>query len=570
MRECPRCERCLEDEVLLCPEDQAKTKSTLPGTTLLNGRYRLEKRLGRGAMGQVYVARDENLVTRRVAVKTIRPDVLSDEDLQEGEAIARFEREARTAASIQHPNIVGVTDFGKSEEGVFFLVMEYVEGESLYHLLRREGTITVQRAHGMLKQISAGVEAAHDEGILHRDLKPANVFIVQRKKKEAKLAGDDIVKVGDFGLAKIINSSLAGDASGSGPASRGILGTPEYMAPEQMQSGAALDSRADVYAIGAIAYHMLGGKPPFTGDIMQIFAQKLTQDAPALSTIRSDIPSPVEKSVMRALQREPGGRPATVGDWFLEFDEAFSGASVKEEEKGESRVVIMAPTGAEVYVDDERHGSIGRSGRVILKSIPPGKHVLRVAHAGDRDDERIIEIRPDADEQIIQAQFKSTPSSGLSPSQGGSLGSVSGLALPAPAVVACNNCGSRFAAGTKFCGRCGNTNFDMVTADSPGQPRSAPPPPASYPSLNQPSPSLNQPSPSLNQPSLGGAPNKIRCTRCGVDQPAGTKFCGRCGASLGGSAIAWNPPRPVQVICSGCNTTYPSGTRFCGRCGRTL
>ena len=181
MRECPRCERCYEDDAVLCPDDQSKTKHTLPGTTLLNGRYRLEKRLGRGAMGQVYLARDENLVTRRVAVKTIRPDVLSDEDLQEGEAIARFEREARTAASIQHHNVIAVTDFGKSEEGVFFLVMEYVEGESLYQLLRREGTVTVQRALSLLRQVSAGVEAAHDEGILHRDLKPANIFIVQKK-----------------------------------------------------------------------------------------------------------------------------------------------------------------------------------------------------------------------------------------------------------------------------------------------------------------------------------------------------------------------------------------------------
>src|SRR6185503_6240996 len=164
MHECPRCEKCYEDEVVACPEDQSKTKQTLPGTTLLHGRYRLEKRLGRGAMGQVYLARDENLLVRRVAVKTIRPDVLSDEDLQEGEAIARFEREARTAASIQHPNVITVTDFGKSEEGVFFLVMEYVEGESLFHLLRREGTITVQRAQAFLKQICSGVEAAHDEG----------------------------------------------------------------------------------------------------------------------------------------------------------------------------------------------------------------------------------------------------------------------------------------------------------------------------------------------------------------------------------------------------------------------
>lgn len=561
MRECPRCERCFEDEVEICPEDQAKTKHTLPGTTLLHGRYRLEKRLGRGAMGQVYVARDENLITRRVAVKTIRPDVLSDEDLQEGEAIARFEREARTAASIQHPNVITVTDFGKSEEGVFFLVMEYVEGESLFHLLRREGTITVQRAHGFLKQICSGVEAAHDEGILHRDLKPANVFIVQRKKKDGSLSSDDLVKVGDFGLAKIISSSLSGVTSGSGPASRGILGTPEYMAPEQMQAGVTLDARADVYALGAIAYHMLGGKPPFTGDIMQIFASKLTQDAPALSSLRSDVPSPVEASVMRALRRDAEGRPANVADWFLEFDKACGSTSIKEEEKGEARVVIMAPTGAEVYVDDERHGSIGRSGRVILKSIPPGQHVLRVAHAGNEDDERIIEIRPDSAEQIIQAQFKSAPSSGLSPSQGGSLGNPSGLAIPSPAVVSCTKCGSRFAAGTKFCGRCGNTAFSMVTIDS-ANPHMATPPP-SYPSLN---------APSLTgaQPSLRGGLNAIRCTRCGVDQPAGTKFCGRCGASLGGTDIAWNAPRPVEVLCPGCHHSYPSGTRFCGRCGRTL
>ena len=554
MRECPRCERCYENDAVVCPNDQSKTKHTLPGTTLLNGRYRLEKRLGRGAMGQVYLARDENLVTRRVAVKTIRPDVLSDEDLQEGEAIARFEREARTAASIQHHNVIAVTDFGKSEEGVFFLVMEYVEGESLYQLLRREGTVTVQRALSLLRQVSAGVEAAHDEGILHRDLKPANIFIVQKKKKDGSISGDDVVKVGDFGLAKIISQSLSGLTSGSGPASRGILGTPEYMAPEQMHAGAVLDARADIYALGAIAYHMLGGRPPFTGDIMQIFAQKLTQEAPLLSTLRSDIPGPVEDAVMDALKKEAEGRPETVSKWFAEFDKAASGASVVEEEEGESRLVVMAPAGAEVYVDDERHGSIGRSGRVILTSIPPGKHVLRVAHGGDEDDERVIEIRPDAEEQIIQAQFKSTPSSGLSPSQGGSLGSVSGVALSAPAIVACTRCASRFAAGAKFCGRCGNTTFEAVTTESIVNRQPAP-------------------SPSLNQPSLTGAtgaPNKIRCTRCGIEQPAGTKFCGRCGASLGGSQIAWTAPRPVEVVCPGCRVSYPAGTKFCGRCGRTL
>ena len=160
MRECPRCERCYGDEVIVCPEEGSNTKHTLPGGPLLSGRYLLEKRLGRGAMGQVYLARDENLLTRRVAVKTVRPDILTDEDMQQGEAIARFEREARTAASIRHPNVVDVTDFGKSPDGVFYLVMEYVQGETMHHLLRREGTLSPQRTLSLLRQVVAGVEAA--------------------------------------------------------------------------------------------------------------------------------------------------------------------------------------------------------------------------------------------------------------------------------------------------------------------------------------------------------------------------------------------------------------------------
>src|SRR5882724_8045487 len=156
MRECPRCEKCYEDDVVVCPLDQANTKHTLPGPTLLSSRYLLEKRLGRGAMGQVYLARDQNLVTRRVAIKTVRPDILSDESLQDGEAIARFEREARAAASIRHPNVVDVTDFGQSPDGVFFLVMEYVDGETLYDLLRREGSINPQRAVNIMRQVVAG------------------------------------------------------------------------------------------------------------------------------------------------------------------------------------------------------------------------------------------------------------------------------------------------------------------------------------------------------------------------------------------------------------------------------
>src|SRR5688500_11960375 len=124
MRECPRCECCFEDDVEICPQDQVNTKHTLPGPRLLASRYLLEKRLGRGAMGQVYLARDQNLQTRRVAVKTVRPDILSDEDLQEGDALARYEREARSAASIRHPNVVAVTEYCTRPVGSFFLAID--------------------------------------------------------------------------------------------------------------------------------------------------------------------------------------------------------------------------------------------------------------------------------------------------------------------------------------------------------------------------------------------------------------------------------------------------------------
>jgi serine/threonine protein kinase len=540
MRECPRCEVCYEDGVENCPQDQTTTKTTLPGPRLLASRYLLEKRLGRGAMGQVYLARDQNLLTRQVAVKTVRPDILSDEDLQEGEAIARFEREARAAASIRHPNVVDVNDFGKSAEGVFFLVMEYVEGETLYHLLRREGTVNPQRAATIMRQVVAGVEAAHDEGILHRDLKPANIFLMQQKRKTG--GEDGFVKVGDFGLAKIVNADRSDVTSASGPASRGIIGTPEYMAPEQMQPGVPLDARADIYALGTIAYHMLGGRPPFTGNITQLIAQKLTQAPPALSSLRSDVSAELEASIMRALAKETADRPATAGEWFESFETAVSESS-DTSNNGDSRLVVMAPSGAEVYVDDERYGSVGRSGRVILTSLAPGQHVLRVSKSGEPDEERVIEVRSDIAEQIIEAQLKIGPSSKqLSPSRGGSLASKHGEHSTTLVVVMCTKCHSRFAEGVKFCGKCGNTTFQPVSDVQPA--------PSSVPGTP--------------------GPSAVTCPRCRQSYPANTKFCGRCGIPIGTAALDWRAPKPVEVFCRGCGSSYPAATNFCGRCGKPI
>jgi len=215
--------------------------------------------------------------------------------------------------------------------------------------------------------------------------------------------------------------------------------------------------------------------------------------------------------------------------------------------EGDSRVVIMAPAGSEVYVDDERQGSVGRSGRVILTSVAPGQHVLRVARSGEADDERVIEIRPEGAEQIIQAQFKSAPSSDqLSPSQGGSLDSRTGGDLNTPGVVICTSCHSRFAEGVRFCGRCGNTSFHPLASVLET---------AVLPKIGA-------------SPATQGA--AVTCPRCGKGYDQEVKFCGQCGIPIGTSSLDWRVPRPVEVFCRMCGTSYPAGTKFCGRCGKPI
>jgi serine/threonine protein kinase len=464
--------------------------------------------------------------------------------LQEGEAIARFEREAMAAASISHPHIVDVTDFGESAEGIFYLVMEYVEGETLHRLLRREGTLPINRAVKLLRQIADGVEAAHEVGILHRDLKPANIFIMNKGK-----SGDGFVKVGDFGLAKIVNQTMTDANSNATPSSRGIIGTPEFMSPEQMQPELGVDVRADVYALGTIAYLMLGGRTPFTGDLMQLVMQKIMHAPPPLSSLRSDIPPDVERVVMRSLEIEPAKRPATVGEWIAELEAATEDVEDKKT-IGTSRLVILASAGAEIYVNDERKGSVGSSGKIILTTIPAGRHVLRVSKNGEKDDERVIEIREDAGEQVIQAQLKPLgEASNSQPSPSGASGgnSVGSGSPPSvmPAIVACANCGARFAEGVKFCGKCGNHSFNVVSE-------------------------------TVNQSSFP-------CPRCSATLPADSKFCGRCGLNLSQTGSVPKPSpigfpsnsqlgtaRQFEKICRRCGSVFPPDIKFCGRCGNNL
>jgi predicted amidophosphoribosyltransferase len=178
--------------------------------------------------------------------------------------------------------------------------------------------------------------------------------------------------------------------------------------------------------------------------------------------------------------------------------------------------------------------------------------VLRVSKLGEPDDERVIEIRSDVAEQIIEAQLKIGVSSNqLTPSRGGSLDSRSGGNSTTLVVVMCTKCQSRFAEGVKFCGRCGNTTFQPVTGELPPAP--APPPPTP-----------------TTAPTASSSPGGVACQRCGNTYAAGIKFCGRCGIPIGTSTLEWRQPKPVEVFCRVCGGSYPAGTKFCGRCGKPI
>ncbi len=527
MKECNKCGYCGLDGETQCPNDESKLRISLPGDLTIADRYEVLRRLGRGAMGQVYLARDKKLGTREVAIKTVRQDILSSVDMAEGEALARFEREAISAGSIRHPNCVNVTDYGETVDGIFYLVMEYVEGETLHRLLRREGTLPLKRAINILRQIADGIEAAHEKSILHRDLKPANIFIMNSRRDK-----DGIVKIGDFGLAKIGNQTVSDASSMATPSSRGIIGTPEYMSPEQMQPEVGVDERADLYSLGTIAYLILAGRTPFTGDLMELVMQKVVHEPPSITSFRDDIPENVAEIIMLAIAREPDARPTGVGEWIDQLESAAE--SVGKQVEGEvSRLVVLAPVGSEVYLDDERQGNVGKSGRIVVGTVPTGQHLLRVTREGSKDDERVIEIREGGEDQVINAQLRSINTGGaLTGSQGASSNAPSSIL---PGIVACRFCGSRFADGVQYCGRCGNRDFSVVKQGDSG---------------------------------AHGV-----CPRCSSHLYSDSKFCGKCGLVLGNTAgqrVAQVNQEPIKKYCGKCGERYDKKVKFCGVCGNTF
>ena len=277
---------------------------------LIAGRYRLIERIGEGAMGTVYLARHEGL-QRQVAVKFLQEELAGNKEIA-----ARFAREAVAAARLQHPNVIAVYDSGADDQGCCYLVMEYVGAESLRTVMERAGAIPPERALSLARQIGAALDHAHSLGIVHRDIKPENVLVLD-------LDGVETVKVIDFGIAKVF---LPEGPTGPGLTRNGlVLGTPEYMAPEQA-AGGAVDRRADIYALGVIAYEMLLGRRPFdSDDVMSLLMAHLNAAPPAPSTVRPDLgfgPA-VDEVMARALAKSPAARFQRAADLVEQLDAAL-------------------------------------------------------------------------------------------------------------------------------------------------------------------------------------------------------------------------------------------------------
>jgi serine/threonine-protein kinase len=230
-------------------------------------KYRLDERLGGGGMGTVYRA-THLLIDRQVALKVLSQRFVGDQTAQQ-----RFRREARAAGRMQHPNAVTVTDFGATEDGYLYIVMELLEGRTLRDLLAHEAPLDPARAVSMILQACAAVGQAHDSGLIHRDLKPANIFIEQRPNLPA------VVKVLDFGVAKFAVEEHEDDYDTLTQVGA-IIGTPRYMAPEQCSGAAQLTPAADVYSLGIILYEMLTGVVPFNADTPLAIALKQVSEPP--------------------------------------------------------------------------------------------------------------------------------------------------------------------------------------------------------------------------------------------------------------------------------------------------
>lgn len=261
------------------------------------GQYRLKELVGRGGMGEVYLS-EHRLLKRPCAIKLIRPEQVGD-----AKTLARFEREVQSTAQLTHPNTIEIFDYGRTDDGTLYYVMEYLNGSSLEELVRLEGPLPARRAVSLIRQVCSALVEAHSQNLVHRDIKPSNVIVCQR----GGIA--DVAKLLDFGLVRNVTTMAGANLTLDG----NILGTPEYMSPEQASDAALADPRSDIYSVGCLLYFLLTGNPPFVRKtVIETLIAHRQEPAEPLSTANSSFPRDLEFAIHRCLEKNPDNRFANV------------------------------------------------------------------------------------------------------------------------------------------------------------------------------------------------------------------------------------------------------------------
>ncbi|HEX3447057.1 MAG TPA: serine/threonine-protein kinase, partial [Isosphaeraceae bacterium] len=257
------------------------------------GQYQLRQKLGVGGMGEVYLA-EHQMLKRPCALKLIKPEAGADPI-----ALARFEREVQSAARLSHPNTIEIYDYGHTDDGTFYYVMEYLPGMSLQDLVQTYGPLPARRIIYFFRQVCAGLAEAHAIGLVHRDLKPANIYITVRGGEV------DFAKILDFGLVKLTKDKGAVALTSD----QRVSGTPLYMAPEQVMGDRSLGARADIYALGGMMYFTLTGQPPFKGGSpFEVMMAHARDPVVPPSQLRPEVPADLEQVVLRCLAKKPDDR----------------------------------------------------------------------------------------------------------------------------------------------------------------------------------------------------------------------------------------------------------------------
>jgi serine/threonine-protein kinase len=274
------------------------------------GQYRLKELLGSGGMGEVRLA-EHLLLKRPCAIKVIRPDRATD-----ASALARFEREVRAAAELTHPNTIAIYDYGRADDGSFYYVMEYLPGLTLAEMVERHGPLPPERVIHLLRQVCGALGEAHARGLVHRDVKPGNIIVTQRG------GAFDFVKLLDFGLVKPATDNAAANQLTQ---ENMIAGSPLYMSPEQSVASHELDGRSDLYSLGAVAYFLMTGQPPFAGlSTMEVIVAHARDAVTPPSRLNAAVPHDLEKAVLHCLEKDRNKRFQHAED----FDRALAGCEL--------------------------------------------------------------------------------------------------------------------------------------------------------------------------------------------------------------------------------------------------